>query len=298
MDVIAAEKLSRNYGGRKGIESVDLSVKPGEIFGFLGPNGAGKTTTIRILLGFLRPSHGAAQILDLDCWTHSEEIKREVGYLPGDLRLYPWFTGKKALKVVGDIRGQNLQPHGRELLERFELDENVPVRKMSRGMRQKLGIIMALAHKPRLLILDEPTSALDPLMCDELYRCLRERAAAGTTIFFSSHTLSEVELLCQRVAIVRDGCIVADEAIETLRNRARRIIVLQFRDAVTAETVTVPSFLDIQERNGAVWQGELVGTTPQLIEWAAGQPLEDLSVSPPSLENLFRRYYVPEEVCT
>ncbi len=294
MEVISVQQLSRHYGQRRGIDAVDLSVKSGEIFGFLGPNGAGKTTTIRILLGLLKPSHGTSRIFDLDCWAQSATIKQQVGYLPGDLRLYPWFTGNNALKVVGQVRGQELQSHGRELLKRFHLDGSVPVRKMSRGMRQKLGIMLALAHKPQLVILDEPTSGLDPLMCDELYRCLRERAAEGATVFFSSHTLSEVELLCQRVAIVRSGRIVANESMEELRRQAHRAVMLRFRGDA-AKSIETPDFLEIEERTGQVWRGELIGTTTQFMAWAATQPLEDLAVSPPSLESLFRRYYEREE---
>lgn len=291
MSVIAIENLSRNYGRRIGVAAIDLHVEQGEVFGFLGPNGAGKTTTIRILLGLLRPGQGSARIFGLDCWSQSAAIKRRVGYLPGDLRLYPWFTGNKALKVVGEIRGRDLRLAGGELLERFRLDGDLPVRKMSRGMRQKLGIVLALAHQPQLVVFDEPTSGLDPLMCEELYCCLRELAAGGTTVFFSSHTLSEVELLCQRVAVVREGRIVADEAIDTLRRQARRAVVLRFRDGESEAGTSAPEFLEIQERSGTVWHGELLGTPPQLIAWAATQPLEDMSLSPPTLESLFRRYY-------
>ena len=165
---------------------------------------------------------------------------------------------------------------------------------MSRGMRQKLGIVLALAHRPRLVILDEPTSGLDPLMCNELYRCLREIAAEGATVFFSSHTLSEVELLCEQVAIVRAGHIVADESMEVLRRRAHRSVLLRFQGDSMSRIVP-PDFLNVQERIGQTWRCELTGTTPQLVAWAAGQPLEDLEVSPSSLESLFHRYYEGEE---
>jgi ABC-2 type transport system ATP-binding protein len=166
---------------------------------------------------------------------------------------------------------------------------------MSRGMRQKLGLVLALAHEPQLVILDEPTSGLDPLMCDELYRCLREVAASGATVFFSSHTLSEVELLCERVAIVRAGRIVADETVEALRRQAHREVVLRFATAKAA-SVAVPAFLKIKSQYGLQWKATLVGTTPQLVNWAAVQPLLDLTVSPPSLESLFRGYYHDVEV--
>jgi ABC-2 type transport system ATP-binding protein len=215
--IIETRDLCRGYGRRVGITAVDLNVREGQIFGFLGPNGAGKTTTIRVLLGLLRPTSGVATVFGLDCWHRSHRIKQEVGYLPGDLRLYPWLTGEAALRMVGRIRGRDLMPAGRRLADRYQLEMSVQAKAMSRGMRQKLGLILALAHKPRLLILDEPTSGLDPLMRDELSGHLRELAAEGHTVFFSSHTLSEVEQLCDHIAIVRAGRIAADESLPKSR---------------------------------------------------------------------------------
>lgn len=295
MAIISTNHLVRHYGRRRGIEDVNLQVGEGEVFGFLGPNGAGKTTTIRILLGLMRASVGSARVFGLDCWSQSPAIKQQVGYLPGDLRLYPWFTGKNSLQVVAEVRGaDSVRTHGFRLLDRFQLDPNVPVRKMSRGMRQKLGIVLALAHEPKLVILDEPTSGLDPLMCLELYSCLREVAAQGTTVFFSSHTLSEVELLCERVAIVRAGRIVADEKLAELRRHARREVMVRFQTAEAAASA-VPDFLDVDHRHNLEWRGALVGTPTEFVCWAATQPLEDLSLSPPSLESLFHSYYQDAE---
>src|SRR5262245_43541117 len=202
---IQLDNLTRRYGRRRGVERVSLSVPEGALFGFLGPNGAGKTTTIRVMLGFLRPTSGDARIFGLDCWRDSKAIKRDIGYLPGDLRLPAWMDGTNALSIFGAVRGKDLVGAGRQLAEKFALDLRVKVRDLSRGMRQKLGLILALAHSPRLLVLDEPTSALDPLMQQVLHDLLRQLAAAGHTVFFSSHSLSEVEQLCDHVAIVRDG---------------------------------------------------------------------------------------------
>src|SRR5580765_3539907 len=201
MPLIQIENLTRGYGRRRGVDRLSLNVAEGTLFGFLGPNGAGKTTTIRVMLGFLRPTAGAAKIFGLDCWSDSKAIKRDVGYVPGDLRLPSWMNGETALSIFGAVRGQDLMRSGRELAERFDLDLRVKVREMSRGMRQKLGLILALAHSPRLLVLDEPTSALDPLMQQELRALLVKMAAKGHTVFFSSHSLGEVEELCDRVAI-------------------------------------------------------------------------------------------------
>jgi ABC-2 type transport system ATP-binding protein len=294
MDAISITEVSLNYGQRRGVENINLTVRPGEIFGFLGPNGAGKSTTIRVLMGLLRANHGKAKILNLDCWNESADIKRQVGYLPGDVRLYSWMTGKHALQISSEIRqSQDVNREGQQLLKRFQLEPNVPVSKMSKGMRQKLGIVLALAHRPSVLILDEPTSGLDPLMCEELYRCLREATTSGATIFFSSHTLAEVELLCERVAIVRAGRMIADEKLEVLRSHSRRSVTIRFKRDFGLSKQAVPAFLELSEQSNSVWRGELVGTTPQLIKWAAELELQDLEVGPPSLDSLFRRYYTP-----
>jgi ABC-2 type transport system ATP-binding protein len=291
MSIIATQQLSKRYGRRIGLESADLNVGDGEIFGFLGANGAGKTTAIRLLLGFLRPSHGRATIFGLDCWRDSARIKREVGYLPGDLRLYPWLTARRALKIVGRVRGLDLLQSGADLAARFQLEMDLRVRRMSRGTRQKLGLIMALAHKPKLLVLDEPTSGLDPVMQGVLANYLRELASAGRTVFFSSHTLREVEALCDRVAVVRQGRVIADEKLESLRSRARRTVELVFADEMAAASVSPPSFLHVTRRSGRELVCELEGAASPLVRWAAQQPLADITISPPDLETLFRRFY-------
>ncbi len=293
-DVIAIADLTRRYGARRGVESINLAIPPGVIFGFLGPNGAGKTTTIRVLLGFLRATSGQARIFDQDCWACSAQLKRDVGYLPGDLRLYPWMTLRSAIRISGRIRGVDLTKGGHELAKRFELDTELAVRKMSRGTRQKFGIILALAHRPKLLILDEPTTGLDPLMQDELARILRERALAGTTVFFSSHTLSEVETLCDRVAIVRAGRVVADELVSSLRSRAQRTVTLLYADSSRAQQAQPPAFLRMLERTGRLLRCELHGPAKPLVEWAATQTLEDITIGPPDLESIFRSFYLDE----
>ena len=291
MSVIETDQLTRRYGSRTGVERVSLRVDEGSLFGFLGPNGAGKTTTIRVLLGFLRPSEGRASLFGRDCWNAGRRIREDVGYLPGDLRLYPARTGDELLRVFGLIRRRDVMAPGRDLADRFTLDMSVPVRKMSRGMRQKLGLILALAHEPRLLILDEPTASLDPLMQEELLRYLRARAEQGHTVFFSSHTLSEVERLCDHVAIVREGRLVANEPLEALRSRARRRFTIRWSTATDAVDIKPPAFLTIDERRNRTWDGSLAGETPELVRWVATQPIEDLTIGHPDLDSLFRRYY-------
>lgn len=291
MSLIHLENLTRGYGRRRGIEGVSLSVAEGELFGFLGPNGAGKTTAIRVLLGFLRPSGGTARIFGKDCWQDSKAIKQDIGYLPSNLRLSSWMNGAAALSIFGAVRGRDLAGPGRDLADRFDLDLRVKVRDMSLGMRQKLGLILTLAHAPRLLVLDEPTSALDPLMQRALQNLLRERAAAGHTVFFSSHSLGEVEQLCDRVAIVREGQLVANESLAALRSRAGHDVVIRWRDETHSQSLAAPGFLKLTRREGPVWQGMLDGPAHQLVDFLAGQAVEELSIGRPDLESLFGRFY-------
>lgn len=290
MDVIVTTGLTRYYGRRIGVEEINLSVPEGSLFGFLGPNGAGKTTTIRVLLGFLRPSGGRVSVFGLDCWRQSNRVKAEVGYLPGDLRLYPWMTGLAALRLFGAIRRQDLLREGKQLADRFALDLSVKVRNQSRGMRQKLGLILALAHRPRLLVLDEPTASLDPLMQDRLREHLRDLARNGRTIFFSSHTLSEVEQLCDRVAILRHGRMVEDATLDELRRRSSRLVRIRWKGS-RAAAQPAPAFLQVTERDADDWSGVLSGPATELVRWAAGLPIEDLSIGRPDLETLFHGYY-------
>lgn len=200
------------------------------------------------------------------------------------------------LRILSRVRGTNLIRRGADLADRFRLETNLPVRKMSRGTRQKLGLLLAMVHRPRLLVLDEPTSGLDPLMRQELAALLRELANDGHTIFFSSHTLSEVEQLCDRVAIVREGRIVADETLRSLRSRGRRVVTLVFDDTETAKRVEAPDFLSVEERSGDTWLCKLAGPSPPLIRWIADHRIADVTIGHPDLEHLFREFYrSPEE---
>lgn len=291
MLAIETNQLTKTYGARRGVDSVSLTVGAGEIFGFLGPNGAGKSTTIRLLLGFLRASSGQAVIFQRDCWKDTAAIKQNVGYVAGDVRLYPWLTAQRAFQIVGEVRGQDIGPHGMELAERFRLEPDLPVRQMSRGNRQKLALILALAHRPQLVILDEPTSGLDPLMQDTLAECLRELAREGHTIFFSSHTLSEVDSLCDRVAIVREGQIVADETLAVMKDRAPRSVSLTFSSNADAQAVTLPKFVDVSQCIDNQIQLQLTGSAAELTRWSATLPITDISIGRPNLESLFRSFY-------
>ncbi len=311
MSVIVAKDLCRTYGSRRGISDVNLTINAGEIFGFLGPNGAGKSTTIRVLMGLLRASSGTARIFGQDCWSEGSTIRQDVGYVAGDVRLYSWLTTRRGLRMISKIHGRDLLPDGLRLAERFQLEPDLVVRKMSRGNRQKVALVLALAHSPRLVILDEPTSGLDPLMQDTLMMCLRELARDGRTVMFSSHTLSEVEMLCDRIAIVRDGHIVEDSPLIALKAQAPRQIVVTLQEQQVAADIQWPKNVDVKYEPSA-WPEpyattialmvppslrhrtcvlELLGTSAPFMQWAAGQNFSDVVIGSPALEVLFRRYY-------
>ena len=291
MGLLELEHLSRRYGRRMAVDDLSMTVREGDMFGFLGPNGAGKTTTIRVLMGLLSPSEGSARVFGRDPWRESHRIKEEVGYLPGDLRLYPWMTCRTGLRLFGAVRRRDLLPFGLDLADAFKLEPDLSVRHMSRGTRQKLGIVLALAHRPRLLILDEPTSGLDPLMQELLYRMLRKLVGDGHTVFFSSHTLSEVEELCNRVAILREGRLAADEPLDSLRAQAGRTVICQWRWRAPPADVPLPPGLIISERMGETWRGTLTGPARDLVSFCDQHGIEDLSISPPDLSTLFQRHY-------
>lgn len=292
MDVVTVEGLAKYYGRRVGVEGLNLRVPEGTMFGFLGPNGSGKTTTMRVLMGFLRPNVGEARVFGMDCRRESPAIKAEVGYLPGDLHLPPWLTCREALRIFGRVRRRDLVVRGMEIAEEFELDPDTRVRVMSRGTRQKLGLVTALAHDPRLLILDEPTASLDPLMQDRLYGRLREAVRRGGTVILSSHTLHEVEDLCSRVAILRNGRLVANESLENLRGRARRSVTIRWGSAVDGLRVSPPDGVDWMEKSELRWRGLVRGPVAELLGWLAKQPIEDVTLEPPDLAEIFRGFYV------
>jgi ABC-2 type transport system ATP-binding protein len=288
MDLVVTEQLAKRYGSRTALAGLDLRVPEGSLFGFLGPNGAGKSTTLRLLLGFLRPSAGRALLCGFDAWREGPRARAEVGYLPGELRLPGWMSAASGLALCERVRKRPLVRTGLALAERLGLDPAVRAREMSSGMRQKLGLVLALAHEPRLLVLDEPSSALDPLVQLELQKILRERSRAGTTIFFSSHSLAEVDGLCERVAILREGRLVAHESLAVLREKAPRQVVLRFAAERAGEP---PPFLELETRTAVLWRGTLVGKVQEFLRWTAGEALEDLSIGEADLESLFHRHY-------
>lgn len=298
MPVVEVKNLTKRYGNRRGVADVSLAVEAGQIYGFLGPNGAGKSTTIRLLLGFLKADSGQASILNQNCWSQSHNIKQDVGYVPGDVRLYPWLTAEKAFDIVGSIRRCDLRSEGRRLAEQFRLEPNLPVRKMSRGNRQKLSLVMALVHQPKLLILDEPTSGLDPLIQDVLMESLKSAAQQGSTVFFSSHTLSEVEAICEHVAVIKDGSIVVDERLDVLQSQAPRTVELKFKDDFAPDSTQLPSHATVAQQETGRLKLSTTGPSADIVRWASQLPITDVSISSPRLEDLFRKYYQTTEAAT
>ena len=260
MSMIEIEKLTRDYGGGKGVFDISFQVNKGEVFGFLGPNGAGKTTTIRHLMGFLKSQSGNCMIDKLDCWNDSDKIQSMLGYIPGEISFFDDMSGAEFLRFIAEYRKIGKDNRGKELLERFELDPKGKIKKMSKGMKQKIGIVAAFMHDPDILILDEPTSGLDPLMQNRFIDLIGEEKERGKTILLSSHMFEEVERTCDRVGIIRDGKLVAVDSVEALRERHVRpytvtlenielakAFAADFGGTQDGQTVTVTSKQSLEE---------------------------------------------------
>jgi ABC-2 type transport system ATP-binding protein len=289
--VIDTAKLTKYYGKQLGIEDVDLEVKRGEVFGYLGPNGAGKTTTIRTLLDFIRPTRGSATVFGLDIRQSSVDIHRRVGYLNGELALYNNMTGEDLLKYLGNLRGGLDWKYVRELAARFQCDLPRRIQGLSMGNKQKLGLLQAFMHKPELLILDEPTNGLDPLMQHEFYDLLTETKKEGRTIFLSSHILPEVEKVCDRVGIIRQGKLVTVETIETLKSHSVRQLEIHFARAIPIEKFNnVPGIRDILVQDKLL-TCNVVGSLDALVKAAAQFEVINIISHEPSLEDIFMTYY-------
>ncbi len=236
MSAIQIENLMRDYGGGKGVFDVSFHVDKGEAFGFLGPNGAGKTTTIRHLMGFLKPKSGKCTIGGLDCWKERDKVQARLGYIPGEISFFDDMSGAEFLKFVAEYRKTGGQSRKNELLERFELDPKGKIKKMSKGMKQKLGIVAAFMHDPDILILDEPTSGLDPLMQNRFVHLIAEEKDRGKTILMSSHIFEEVERTCNRIGIIQKGRMIAVDSAAALHKRHTRsyTVTLESEAAATA----------------------------------------------------------------
>ena len=291
--IVEVQRLTKSYGGARGIIDVSFEVGEGEAFGFLGPNGAGKTTTIRLLMALLRPDAGAARIAGLDCWRDSLEIKRLVGYAPGEPALDPELTGGQILEYLGHLRGGVDQQYLRQLTERLDLDPSRKFRQYSSGNKRKVVLVQALMHRPRLIILDEPTNGLDPLNQQEFGRMVDEVRRDGGTVFLSSHVLSEVEQWCTRVAIIREGRIVRAGGVSEVKDIKRYEVTILFACAVPAETFErLDGVARVETTAGGLGlRLEMQGPADAVIKAAAQHQVVSLSSHEPSLEDIFLRYY-------
>lgn len=292
MAAIRTEGLTKAYGPQLALDHLDLAVERGEIFGFLGPNGAGKSTTIRLLLDLIRPTAGRAEILGFDCRRQSHEVRARVGYLAGDLRLYTGMTGEQLGRFVANVRG--LPDDGGEtaaLARTLELDLHRNVGSYSKGNRQKLGLLLALLGRPPVLLLDEPTSGLDPIMQHAAWETLAKQAAQGTTVFFSSHVMSEVEQICGRVAVLRAGRLVAVEPVAQLKGRALRHVSITFAgDPPPPAAFALPGLRELH-RTPSLVEVEVTGEFSPLLDAIAGYHVVDLRTEQPTLDEVLLGYY-------
>lgn len=296
-DVITTSELTKFYGKTRGVEQLTMQVPEGAVYGFLGPNGAGKTTTIRCLLGLLKPTSGSSQVLGQRVNLDGTELRRRLGYVAGEVRLYDRETGHWHLDYVAGFRG------GRgaladELLERFEFDPSKKVMELSKGNKQKLALILGMAHDPELLILDEPTSGLDPLNQEEVYKVIDERVAAGRTVFLSSHILSEVERVCDRVGIIRSGHLVAEESVDALLGKRLRELEVTFAEPVAPEFLSsIPGVDKVFNMNEKTLSARVKGdAVDDVIKQLAGRTVLDVHMHRANLEDVFFEYYRDDEV--
>ena len=285
--------LSKSYGGNRGIIDVSFQVPAGEVFGFLGPNGAGKTTTIRILMALLRADSGTASINGLDCWTDSVKIHRLIGYVPGEPALDPNLTGGQILEYFGHLRGGVDQAYLKQLIERLGLDPSRKFRHYPSGNKRKVVLILAFMHRPTLLILDEPTNGLDPLNQQEFERMVKEARDAGATVFLSSHILSEVEQICSRVGIIRDGRLIRLGDVAAIKDIKRSEITITFLTAVSPEIFKSLDGVTAVEPvgDGRTLKLTMQGPADAVIKAAARYPVASLTSHEPSLEEIFLGYY-------
>lgn len=291
-NAIDIRKLTKSYGKSRGINELELTVSKGDFFGFIGPNGAGKSTTIRTLLGLISPTSGKASVLGYDIVTEKEKILREVGYLPSEINFYNGMKVKDVIRYSADLRRTDCKKKAKDLSERLGLDLNKKVEELSLGNRKKVGIVCAIQHSPKLLILDEPTSGLDPLMQREFFNILKEENEEGSTIFFSSHILSEVQNYCRSAAFIKDGRIIMSDKVENLEQTGtKKITVSGISDIsrLTALAGITPADSDagLEDAQSFFYRGDL----NLLLSTLSAESVKDITITEPSLEEIFMNYY-------
>lgn len=289
MSVINIEHITKDYGNQKGVFDVSFTVEKGEILGFLGPNGAGKTTTIRQLMGFIKPDSGSVSILGMDCFQEVEKVQHTLGYLPGEIAFMEDMTGIEFLRFIAKMKKITDFSKAKELISFLELDPSGKIKKMSKGMKQKIGIVIAFMQDPDIFILDEPTSGLDPLMQNKFVELIQEEKKKGKTILMSSHIFEEVEHTCDRVVIIKEGRIIATESMEDLRNSRKKVYEVIFHTQEDAMKFH-------RAHDGSALHGKRVvvayqGSVDPLIKELACYRIVDMSIRTQSLEELFLQYY-------
>lgn len=290
--VLVCKRLTKLYKNGKGIRDVDLAVDEGEVFGFLGPNGAGKSTTIRTLMGFLTPTSGQASVMGYDVATQSISVRANTGYLPSEITLYKDMTGWENVGFALKLRGISAENRAQELADRLGVDLKRAVKSLSRGQKQKVAIIAAIAHDPSVIILDEPTTGLDPLMQEEFNSLIRELASRKKTVFMSSHILSDVENMCERVAIIREGKIVTIDTIETLRKQRRKQVSVVFGGQTgSAPNLAALTGVENLRVDGMKAEFSLKANLEGFLTAITGVPILDLTIQDPSLEEVFLEFY-------
>jgi len=291
---VETQALTKSFGATVAVDGLDLRVEPGQVFGFLGPNGAGKTTTIRLLLALHHPTAGSARVFGRDAFRDSVAIHARCGYLPGEFALHPRMTGGRVLEWFARARGGVDERLREQLVERFDVILDRQVRELSKGNRQKLGIVLAFMHRPELLILDEPTSGLDPLMQNEFQRLLRETIAEGRTVFLSSHELDEVQRVADRVAIIRAGRLVVTDTVRALRRRAPQTIELRFATPVAPAVFETVDGVQRVTAEGNRITLQTTGQLAQLLRVIADHDPLDVVARHADLDELFLTYYRPD----
>jgi ABC-2 type transport system ATP-binding protein len=286
---IQAEGLTKRYGETLALDGLDLSIEPGEVYGYLGPNGAGKTTTIRLLLGIHRPTRGRAELFGIDAWADPVEAHRRVAYVSGEPFLWPGMTGAETIEFLARLHGGTDRAYRDELVRRFELDTKKKVRALSKGNRQKVQLVAALATRADLLVLDEPTSGLDPLMEMAFRECIREAKDRGQAVFLSSHILSEVEALCDRVGILREGRLVDQGTLAELRHLSTQTVEVTFSDRAP-QLPPLPG-VQVNQAGPNALRFEVSGSVGPVINAVAGHPVTALVSREPSLEEIFMHHY-------
>ena len=289
MNIIEIKGLSKSYGKQVALEGVNLNVKKGEVYGFIGPNGAGKSTTIRILLGMLKKDGGVVKILGKDPWDNAVEIHKKIAYIPGDVNLWPNLTGGEVIDFLGRLNGQVDSNLKQELLEKFQLNPKKKCRSYSKGNRQKVALVSAFLSDAEVLILDEPTSGLDPLMEQVFQSCILESKKQGKTIFLSSHILAEVEALCDRVGIIRQGKIVEEGTLDELRHLTRSTVTVQLNNQ--DDIKDIEGIYDLSKLNEK-WRFSVdTNAMESDMQRLAPMGIKSLVAEPPTLEELFMRHY-------